>query len=68
MSEDLKKIEHKIDRIISICAQLQKENLSLKKRTAELLAERSQLLEKNTMTRNRVEHMINRLKNYINEN
>ena len=32
MSEDFKKIEHKIDRIIFICAQLQKENLSLKKK------------------------------------
>jgi|TARA_B110000503_G_scaffold15996_1_gene22667 cell division protein ZapB len=68
MSEDLEKIEHKIDRIIAICVQLKKENLSLKKRESGLLLERSRLLEKSEMTRNRLKQMIMRLKNLNNEN
>ena len=58
MSEDLEKLEQKIDRIIAICAQLKKENISLKKRESDLLLERSRLLEKSEMTRNRLTHTI----------
>ncbi|MFT7267567.1 MAG: cell division protein ZapB [Porticoccus sp.] len=68
MSEDLEKLEHKIDRIIAICAQLKKENISLKKRESDLLLERSRLLEKSEMTRNRLKQMIMRLKNLNKEN
>jgi len=55
--------KHTIDRLINLCARLQKENESLREREARLLKERSKLLEKSEMARNRVEHMIVRLKN-----
>ena len=67
MSEELQTLEQKIDRLINICARLQKENLSLRERESTLLKERSKLLEKNELARNRVEHMIVRLKNLNNE-
>lgn len=46
MSDDLQTLEQKIDRLINICARLQKENASLREREASLLRERSRLLEK----------------------
>ena len=67
MSEDLQTLEQKIDRLINICARLQKENLSRRERESSLLRERSKLLEKNELARSRVEHMIVRLKNLNNE-
>ena len=67
MSEDLQTLEQKIDRLINICARLQKENLSLRERESTLLKERSKRLEKNELARNRVEHIIVRLKNLNNE-
>jgi cell division protein ZapB len=67
MSDDLQKIEQKIDRLINLCARLQQENVSLREREASLLKERSKLLEKSEMARNRVEHMIVRLKNLNSE-
>jgi len=63
MSDDIKNIEQQIDRLINLCARLQKDNESLREREASLLKERSKLLEKSEMARNRVEHMIVRLKN-----
>lgn len=67
MSDDLQTLEQKIDRLINICARLQKENQSLRERESSLLRERSRLLEKNELARSRVEHMIVRLKNLNNE-
>ncbi|MDP1520638.1 TIGR02449 family protein [Porticoccus litoralis] len=67
MSDDLQTLEHKIDRLINICARLQKENLTLRERETSLLKERSRLLEKNELARSRVEHMIVRLKNLNSE-
>jgi len=63
MSDDLNNFEQNIDRLINLCARLQKENESLREREGSLLKERSKLLEKSEMARNRVEHMIVRLKN-----
>lgn len=60
---DLRQLEDKIDRLISVCEQLQAENQSLREREATLLKERSQLVEKNETARSRVEAMITRLKN-----
>jgi len=67
MSDDLNSFEQNIDRLINICARLQKENESLREREGSLLKERSKLLEKSEMARNRVEHMIVRLKNLNSE-
>jgi cell division protein ZapB len=63
MSDDLNNFEQNIDRLINLCARLRKENESLREREGSLLKERSKLLEKSEMARNRVEHMIVRLKN-----
>ncbi len=60
---ELKFLEEKIDQMISLCERLQEENHKLRERESSLLKERSQLLEKNEMARNRVETMISRLKN-----
>jgi len=68
MSDDLNNFEQNIDRLINLCARLQKENESLREREGSLLKERSKLLEKSEMARNRVEHMIVRLKNLNKEN
>lgn len=67
MSDDLNNFEQNIDRLINVCARLQKENESLREREGSLLKERSKLLEKSEMARNRVEHMIVRLKNLNSE-
>ena len=67
MSDDLQNFEQKVDRLINLCARLQQENESLREREASLLKERSKLLEKSEMARNRVEHMIVRLKNLNSE-
>ena len=47
MSDDINNIEQQIDRLINLCARLQKENLTLRERETSLLKERSRLLEKN---------------------
>ena len=65
--ESVEAIEQKIDRLIGLCARLQKENLALRERESSLLRERSQLLEKNELARNRVEGMITRLRGLSNE-
>jgi cell division protein ZapB len=67
MPDDLNNFEQNIDRLINLCARLQKENESLREREGSLLKERSKLLEKSEMARNRVEHMIVRLKNLNSE-
>jgi cell division protein ZapB len=53
--------EQKLDRLIEVCQQLKRDNQSLRSREDELLGERSQLLKKNHMARQKVETMINRL-------
>lgn len=60
-------IEQKIDQLINLCARLQQENHALQEREANLLKERSKLLEKNELARTRVENMITRLKSLTTE-
>lgn len=63
MSEQtLKPLESKIDELIAFCAHLQQENQSLKDRESGLLKERSELIEKNQIARQKVETIIARLK------
>lgn len=61
-NETLANLEQKIDQLVELSAQLQKENLALRDREGNLVKERGQLLEKNEQARNRVERMIARLK------
>ena len=60
---DSDKFEEKFDRLIELCQQLKQENQALREREAGLVGERSQLIEKNEMARQKIETMINRLRN-----
>ena len=60
--DQLQQIEQKVDRLIALCSRLHQENQTLREREANLLQERSKLIEKNEQARNRVEGMITRLK------
>lgn len=53
--------EQKLDQLIELCQQLKRDNHALRTREDELLGERSQLMKKNDMARQKVETMINRL-------
>ena len=60
---DSYKFEEKLDRLIELCQQLKQENQALREREAGLVGERSQLILKNEMARQKIETMINRLRN-----
>jgi len=53
--------EQKLDQLIELCQQLKRDNHALRNREDELLGERSQLMKKNDMARQKIETMINRL-------
>ena len=59
---ELKRLEKRLDDLVSTCKQLKEENSSLKGRQDSLIAERATLLQKNEQVRGRVEAMITRLK------
>ena len=60
---DSGKFEKKLDQLIELCQQLKQENQALREREAGLVGERGQLIEKNEMARQKIETMINRLRN-----
>ena len=57
----LKALEKKIDELIALCGELNKENQALKLDSQGWHSERIQLVEKNELARSKVEAMINRL-------
>ena len=57
---ELKRLEKRVDALVSVCDQLQDENRSLKQRQDVLTSERATLLQKNEQVRARVEAMIGR--------
>ncbi len=59
---ELKRLEKRVDVLVGVCDQLQKENHSLRQRQDVLTSERASLLQKNEQIRARVEAMIGRLK------
>ncbi|ALG67665.1 TIGR02449 family protein [Beggiatoa leptomitoformis] len=59
---DLRLFENHLDELLAICVQLAEENRQLRQQQDRLLEERTVLLEKNQLARNRVEAMIERLK------
>jgi cell division protein ZapB len=59
---ELRRLEKRVDALMSVCDQLQDENRSLRQRQDALTAERAALLQKNEQVRARVEAMIGRLK------
>ncbi len=58
----LKDLENKIDELISLCRELNRENCTLKAEIAGWREERKDLLDKNELARSKVEAMINRLR------
>lgn len=60
--KQMRMLEQKIDELISLCRELNRENQALKSENANWRRERQQLLDKNELARSRVEAMISRLR------
>ena len=60
--KQLRMLEQKIDELISLCRELNRENQALKSESANWRRERQQLLDKNELARAKVEAMIDRLR------
>jgi len=58
----LKALEKKIDELIGLCADLNRENKLLKAENASWHRERQSLVDKNELARTKVEAMIDRLR------
>ncbi|MEE9412367.1 MAG: TIGR02449 family protein [Methylococcales bacterium] len=61
-SQEMDQLEEKINALIDRVWKMEEENRSLQSRNDELTIERSQLIEKTTLAKTRVEAMISRLK------
>lgn len=62
VEQELKRLERRLEELMTTVHQLKEENRSLRSRQDTLSAERSALLQKNEQVRARVEAMIGRLK------
>ncbi|MHA7815904.1 MAG: TIGR02449 family protein [Pseudohaliea sp.] len=63
MADDaLKLLENKIDQLIELCAELNRENRQLKAENLGWRQERRELIEKNDLARTRVEATLARLR------
>ncbi len=60
--KQLKELEKKIDELIALCQELNRENQALKADSAGWRAERQDLISKNELARSKVEAMIDRLR------
>jgi cell division protein ZapB len=58
----LKELEQKIDELVSLCKELNRENRALKAEIAGWRDERKDLMDKNELARSKVEAMIDRLR------
>ncbi len=58
----LKLLEGKVDQLIALCAELNRENSQLKAENESFQRERQNLLDKNELASNKVEAMIDRLR------
>lgn len=58
----LQLLEQKIDELIALCNELNRENQALKTDSASWHRERQDLIDKNELARTKVETMINRLR------
>jgi cell division protein ZapB len=61
-SEDLRKLESRIDELISTCQRLRQENQNLKNEQGVMNDRHAKLMEKTRIARERIESMIGRLK------
>lgn len=55
-------LEERLEELIHVCERLAEENRSLHEQQAALLAERDALIEKNEISRTRIEAMVARMK------
>jgi cell division protein ZapB len=55
-------IERKVEELITLCDELHKENRELKAKEHAWAKERKDLIDKNELAKQRLSHMINRLK------
>ena len=62
VDNELKKLERRVDDLVTIVTQLKEENRALHQRQDSLTSDRANLLQKNEQVRARVEAMIGRLK------
>ena len=60
--KQLNELEKKIDELIALCQELNRENQALKTDNAGWHLERKDLVDKNELARNKVEAMIGRLR------
>ena len=60
--QELRKLEVRLDELVTSIERLKEENRSLRDQQDSLVSERANLIEKNEMAKTRVEAMINRLK------
>jgi cell division protein ZapB len=60
--DELHRLESLVDEMVRSCSRLRDENRSLRAQCKSLQGERSQLIEKNEVARNRVDAMITHLK------
>jgi cell division protein ZapB len=58
----LKDLEKKIDELVSLCRELNRENQTLKADSVGWRDERQDLIDKNELARSKVEAMIDRLR------
>ena len=61
-NSQLKALEQKIDELISLCADLNRENVALKADSNSWRQERQLLLDNNELAKTKVEAIISRLK------
>ncbi len=59
---DIKELETKIDELISLCETLEQKQSVMEQDRENWISERTRLLEKNELAKNKVEAMIMRLK------
>ncbi|MEC9314423.1 MAG: TIGR02449 family protein [Pseudomonadota bacterium] len=63
----IQQLEQQVDELLRTSRRLREENMLLKSQQAAWLSERAQLIEKTDVARNRIEKMVNRLKELDNE-
>ncbi len=61
-ASQLKTFSGKVEQLLDYCQALEADNLALKAKQDEWLTERSTLLQKNDLAKNKIESMIGRLK------
>lgn len=59
---ELQALANKVDRLIAHCEKLEQENSAIRQAQDDWNRERSQLIQKNDLARNKIEAMIGRLR------